>query len=93
MPPLLPRFTASKQHVEDERKIGRILLESEVLDDPATVARATLPGARGVFAVCPAYAEAELFLERVRTPPCFVRSAGDLGASYQPAEVELLGWV
>ncbi len=44
MPPLLPRFNASLQHLEDERKIGRILLESEVLDVPATVARATLPG-------------------------------------------------
>lgn len=61
---ILPRFTAALQRIEDERKIGRILLESQVSETPQTVARATLPGdnrrlrgipcvARGVAGVSP----------------------------------------
>lgn len=61
---LLPRFMAVSQRIEDERKIGRILIESEGAEVPKTVARATLPGdnrrlrgipvcARGVSGVSP----------------------------------------
>ena len=64
MSAILPRFTASMQRIEDQRKIGRILLESTAMEVPATVARATLPGdnrrlrgipvvARGVSGVSP----------------------------------------
>jgi len=39
----LPRYT--DQHLEDERKIVRIILEAQPADQPvATVSRATLPG-------------------------------------------------
>jgi hypothetical protein len=41
---LLPRFTAISQRIEDERKIGRIVLDSVDAEVPKTVARATLPG-------------------------------------------------
>lgn len=41
---ILPRFNAALQRIEDERKIGRILRESQVAEVPKTVARATLPG-------------------------------------------------
>ena len=41
---LLPRFYATTERMEDERKIGRVLIESESADLPASVARATLPG-------------------------------------------------
>lgn len=62
--PLLPRFTAASQRIDDERKIARILLESQAAEVPKTVARATLPGddrrlrgipcvARGVAGVTP----------------------------------------
>lgn len=62
--PLLPRFTAATERIEDERKIARVLLESESAEVPHTVARATLPGdnrrlrgipciARGVSGVSP----------------------------------------
>jgi hypothetical protein len=61
---LLRRFHAHTEHIEDERKIGRILIESQAVDIPKTVARATLPGdnrrlrgipcvARGVAGVSP----------------------------------------
>lgn len=61
---VLPRFFAALERLEDERKIGQILLEAAVADTPATVARATLPGdhrrlrgipcvARGVAGVAP----------------------------------------
>jgi hypothetical protein len=61
---LLPRLYAITERSEDERKIGRILLESASAEVPATVARATLPGdnrrlrgipcvARGVSGVSP----------------------------------------
>ena len=61
---LLPRMSAVSEHHNDQRKIGRILLESEAVGVPATVARATLPGdnrrlrgipvvARGVAGVSP----------------------------------------
>lgn len=64
MSQVLRRFSAAMERIEDQRKIGRILLESEALDAPATVARATLPGdnrrlrgipcvARGVTGVSP----------------------------------------
>lgn len=44
--PLLPRFNAAMQRIEDERKIGRILEESGLAEVPTTVKRATLPGDR-----------------------------------------------
>lgn len=64
MSQVLPRFHASIQRVEDERKIGRILMETTTAEVPRTVARATLPGdnrrlrgipcvARGVAGVSP----------------------------------------
>lgn len=60
----LPRFSAQSEHIADERKIARILLESQSAELPASVARATLPGdtrrlrgipicARGVGGVSP----------------------------------------
>lgn len=42
--PLLPRFTAASQRIDDERKLARIVLESQSLGLPQTVARATLAG-------------------------------------------------
>lgn len=64
MSQVLPRFMAAMQRIEDERKLGRILLEAQGADLPVTVARATLPGdnrrlrgipcvARGVSGVSP----------------------------------------
>lgn len=61
--PILPRFYAHMQRIQDERKLGRILLESTG-EETTTVARATLPGdnrrlrgipvcARGVTGVSP----------------------------------------
>lgn len=61
---LLPRLHAVSEQIEDQRKIGRILLESSTAETPKTVARATLPGdtrrlrgipvvARGVSGVSP----------------------------------------
>ena len=41
---LLPRFSAVSQRIEDERKIGQIMIDSALADVPLTVARATLPG-------------------------------------------------
>lgn len=41
---LLRRFHATSEHIEDQRKIGRILLESQDSEAPQSVARATLPG-------------------------------------------------
>lgn len=41
---ILPRFYAAMQRIEDERRLGRILLESTTAEVPPTVARATLPG-------------------------------------------------
>jgi hypothetical protein len=53
---LLPRFTAASQRIEDERKIGRIVLESRDAEQPRTVTRATLPGdmrrLRGIPIAC-----------------------------------------
>ena len=43
MSQVLRRFTAAMERIEDERKIGRILLESQAADLPNTVARGT-PG-------------------------------------------------
>ena len=64
MSQVLRRFNAAMERIEDQRKIGRILLESTAMETPATVARATLPGdnrrlrgipcvARGVSGVSP----------------------------------------
>jgi hypothetical protein len=64
MSQVLRRFNASMERIEDERKIGRILLESQAAESPTTVTRATLPGdtrrlrgipciARGVAGVSP----------------------------------------
>ena len=61
--PLLPRYNASAQAIEDERKLSRIILES-CPAEVHTVTRATLPGdnrrlrgipcvARGVSGVSP----------------------------------------
>lgn len=61
---ILPRFSATWQRIEDERKVARIVRESEGSEIPKTVARATLPGdnrrlrgipcvARGVAGVSP----------------------------------------
>jgi hypothetical protein len=61
---LLRRFHAYSERIEDERKVARIVLESQGAEVPATVARATLPGdtrrlrgipvcARGVTGVSP----------------------------------------
>ena len=61
--PLLPRYNASAQRIEDERKLSRIILESTSAE-VQTVTRATLPGdnrrlrgipciARGVSGVSP----------------------------------------
>ena len=44
MPELLPRYRAVEERIQDQRKIGRLLRESEAVDLPKTVARATLPG-------------------------------------------------
>jgi hypothetical protein len=44
MSQLLPRFAAVSQRIEDMRKIGQIVLQSEIMEAPATVQRATLPG-------------------------------------------------
>ena len=68
MPELLPRYRASLQRVEDERKIGRILLESEVVDAPATVARATLAGDR----------------RRLRGVPCVARGVSGTAPGTDP---------
>jgi len=62
--PLLPRFHAFTERMEDERKLARVILESSPEDVPHTVQRATLPGdnrrlrgipcvARGVAGVSP----------------------------------------
>lgn len=62
--PLLPRFYAATQRIDDEKKLARILLESDAAETPKTVTRATLPGdnrrlrgipcvARGVSGVSP----------------------------------------
>jgi hypothetical protein len=64
MSQVLRRFNAAMERIEDQRNIGRILLESSTMDVPQTVARATLPGdnrrlrgipcvARGVSGVSP----------------------------------------
>lgn len=66
---LLPRFSAVSERLEDQRKVGRILMES-VDAVPVTVARATLPGdnrrlrgipcvARGVAGVSPGTAPSD----------------------------------
>ena len=53
---LLPRFHATTERMEDERKIGRVVLDSECAEVPKSVARATLPGdtrrLRGIPVVC-----------------------------------------
>ena len=43
MSQILRRFNAAMERIEDERKLGRILLESTSIETK-TVARATLPG-------------------------------------------------
>ena len=64
MTQILPRFNAAMNAIEDERKVARIVLESGPSEQPATIARATLPGdnrrlrgipcvARGVAGVSP----------------------------------------
>ena len=77
---LLPRFTID--HIADERKVARIILESGSAPESATVARATLPGdnrrlrgipavARGVAGVSPGtdpYGETARRLTSVRRP-------------------------
>lgn len=70
MSQVLRRFYAAMEKIEDERKLGRILLESTSADVPTTVARATLPGdnrrlrgipcvARGVAGVSPGTAPSD----------------------------------
>lgn len=60
---LLRRFTAASERLEDERKIGRIVLDAQG-SEVQTIAKATLPGdnrrlrgipvcARGVAGVSP----------------------------------------
>lgn len=44
MTQILPRFNAAMTAIEDERKVARIVLEAGPLEQPATIARATLPG-------------------------------------------------
>lgn len=62
--PLLPRFNRFTEKLEDERKIAKVLMESDGAEIPPTVTRATLPGdnrrlrgipcvARGVAGVSP----------------------------------------
>ena len=41
---LLPRFHATTERMEDERKIGRVVLDSQDAEVPKSVVRATLPG-------------------------------------------------
>lgn len=41
---LLPRFHAAADAIEDERKVSRIVSESESLDAPRISNRVTLPG-------------------------------------------------
>jgi hypothetical protein len=64
MSQLLRRFHSHSERIEDERKIGRILIEAQGAELPKTVSRATLPGdnrrlrgipvvARGVSGVSP----------------------------------------
>lgn len=44
---ILPRFHRHQTTIEDQRKIGRILLEAAPTSEPVkTVTRATLPGDR-----------------------------------------------
>jgi hypothetical protein len=54
MTPILRRFNAAVERLEDQRRLGRILLETDTTTT-ATVARATLPGdtrrLRGIPAV------------------------------------------
>lgn len=70
MSQLLGRFYIRTQRIEDERKIARIILDSQGVDLPRTVARATLPGdnrrlrgipvcARGVSGVSPGTAPSD----------------------------------
>ena len=44
MSQVLRRFNAAMERIEDQRKIGRILLETGEHEVTATVAKATLPG-------------------------------------------------
>ena len=44
MSQILRRFNAAMERIDDERKLGRIILEAATAETPETVARATLPG-------------------------------------------------
>lgn len=44
MSQLLRRYHAASERIADEQKLGRILLESQSVEAPKTVSRATLPG-------------------------------------------------
>lgn len=61
---ILPRFYAHSERIDSERRVARVVLESQGLALPVTVQRATLPGdprrlrgipvvARGVSGVSP----------------------------------------
>jgi hypothetical protein len=65
---LLRRFHAHTERIEDERKIGRILIESQAVDIPKTVARATLPGDN----------------RRLRGIPCVARGVSGVSPGTQP---------
>lgn len=77
MSQLLRRFNAVSERIEDQRNLGRILMESQVAEQPGTVARATLPGdpfrlrgipicARGVGGVSPGTNPVAALLRSVR---------------------------
>lgn len=67
--PLLPRFTAATERIEDERKIAKVLLESASAEIPPTVARATLPGDN----------------RRLRGIPCIARGVSGVSPGTDPA--------
>lgn len=71
MSQLLPRFFASMQRIEDERKLGRILLESSSAELPKTVARATLAGDT----------------RRLRGIPCIARGVRGASPGTSPSDV------
>lgn len=67
--PLLPRFNRFTEKAEDERKIARVLLESQGAEVPKTVARATLPGDN----------------RRLRGIPCVARGVSGVSPGTDPA--------
>ena len=67
---LLPRLHAVSERIQDERKIGRILLESSTMETPKTVARATLPGDT----------------RRLRGIPCISRGVAGVSPGTHPSD-------